>query len=44
MREQVLVKAKKLYPHERELIRARFELHPQARLELEVLERRLALT
>ena len=41
VREHVLVKAKKLYEHERELILQRFELH-QARLEVEGLEPRSA--
>ena len=42
MREHVLVKAKKLYEHERELIRQRFQLD-QARLEIELLARKAAL-
>jgi HD-GYP domain-containing protein (c-di-GMP phosphodiesterase class II) len=41
VREHVLVKADKLHPHERERVRARFELI-RARLELEGAEARLA--
>ncbi|HSB19525.1 MAG TPA: HD domain-containing phosphohydrolase [Anaeromyxobacteraceae bacterium] len=41
VRERVLVKAEKLYPHERDLIRSRFDLI-RARLELERAEARLA--
>jgi HD-GYP domain-containing protein (c-di-GMP phosphodiesterase class II) len=41
VREHVLVKADKLYPHERELLQARFDLI-RARLELEGAEARLA--
>jgi HD-GYP domain-containing protein (c-di-GMP phosphodiesterase class II) len=42
VREQVLVKAKKLYAHEREAIRARIELALQA-AEIELLKERMAL-
>jgi len=42
VREQVLVKAKKLYPHDLELIRARFALALRS-LEVEILNRKVAL-
>jgi HD-GYP domain-containing protein (c-di-GMP phosphodiesterase class II) len=42
VREQVLVKAKKLYPHERDAIRTRVELALQA-AELDLLREKLAL-
>jgi HD-GYP domain-containing protein (c-di-GMP phosphodiesterase class II) len=41
VREQVLVKAKKLYPHDLELVRSRFALAARS-LELEILNRKMA--